>query len=560
MKNKVSIIILIILISKILFAENSSRGICYTPEINTENINWEEIRENNKLIKEIRNSEIQRVDIGDTLTFWAWDFSVMPPPYIQVPATCRGIGDSCYVFVADDQWLVHMNQSDVDTIIEHYQNHTLNDPNKGIVIVDQEHFGDIPDELDNDRRVYLFYSELGTFGGTIMDGYFSHFNQMTDSAAQALTPPRHSNEIEMLYLTCYPPAPSGARMISVLAHELQHMIHWNMDEDEGAWVDEGCAEVAMWLYGYPDNISGFPTYPDDNLIVWEDQWSDYIQTYIFMMYMYDHYDSANIIRNIVADTANCKEGIERALVTTGFPGVTFKEVFNYWTIANYMNDTTYGLGEYGYYSIDLPMFGSVNYNSYPVSQTSAWVNSWAADYIKFSNGDSLNFDFDGPDGSLFNLSFVLYTQNIDTVINVTLDSSVNINNSVFPGFGSGYDNVLAIITKISSSGDSNYIYSADAQVGIDEVSSQYSKFYLLSILPNPFHNRSTISLSIPNRGEVKISIFDISGREVYLNTHNFSCSGIYQISLNIESLSAGIYYIDINYNNQLLKDKLIKIN
>jgi len=44
-----------------------------------------------------------------------------------------------------------------------------------------------------------------------------------------------------------------------MAHEFEHMIHWNGDPNEEAWVDEGLAELAMWFYGNPDTISGFNT-------------------------------------------------------------------------------------------------------------------------------------------------------------------------------------------------------------------------------------------------------------------------------------------------------------
>ena len=72
-----------------------------------------------------------------------------------------------------------------------------------------------------------------------------------------MNPPGHSNECEMIYMTCSPLNPIDPTLISVLSHELQHMIHWAGDENESTWVDEGMAELAMVHFGLPDPITSF---------------------------------------------------------------------------------------------------------------------------------------------------------------------------------------------------------------------------------------------------------------------------------------------------------------
>ena len=40
---------------------------------------------------------------------------------------------------------------------------------------------------------------------------------------------------------------------TVLAHEFQHMVHWNNDRNEETWVNEGMSELAQEVAGYlPD--------------------------------------------------------------------------------------------------------------------------------------------------------------------------------------------------------------------------------------------------------------------------------------------------------------------
>ena len=67
------------------------------------------------------NSTLNRVtteyEVGDNQVFWRWNLSVMPPAWVQESATCRAVGEHCYVFVADTEWNVHMDQADVNDVM-----------------------------------------------------------------------------------------------------------------------------------------------------------------------------------------------------------------------------------------------------------------------------------------------------------------------------------------------------------------------------------------------------------------------------------------------------------
>jgi len=540
------------------FPEN--RGQCLTSWIQdaTADLDWTAIRLQNQQVK-ARRALIDEADVevGDTMTFWSWNLSVMPPTWIRVPATCRAVGDSCYIFVADNQWNVHMNQANVDTVLEHFEHHTLNFPNQGIVQLDVENFGTIPDELDHDRHVYIFYSALGSFGGSVFDGYFSAFNEMTE--AQAQSQGAHSNEVEMFYMTCYPLAPAEPARLSVLAHELEHMIHWNMDVNEETWVDEGCAEFAMWLYGLPDPISGFPSNPDDNLLVWGQQWTDYIQCYLFFMYLHDQYGGADMIRTVVEEPQNGQFGVELALHNMGYADVNFDDVFVDWTIANFMDDTTYAGGRYGYFNVELPVFSGTYHSSFPVSTTTANVNSWAADYVIFRDAYNLQTTFDGADNTTFALPFVDYDTEIDTVIYGEL-SSGNAGSFAFPAFGIDYDHVVMVVSRISSSGSPNYQYSATADVsgvGHGLSVSAPESFELTSVYPNPFNSTATVSFDMPQSGNVELAVFDVLGREVYHTEHFAPSAGSYRILVAAGNWSSGIYWVRLGYSGAEVSTKIV---
>ncbi|MFI5130701.1 MAG: T9SS type A sorting domain-containing protein [Chitinophagales bacterium] len=63
--------------------------------------------------------------------------------------------------------------------------------------------------------------------------------------------------------------------------------------------------------------------------------------------------------------------------------------------------------------------------------------------------------------------------------------------------------------------------------------------------PNPFRNETTIQYTLPQTGQVKLSLFDISGRAVKVLVSGSKEAGTHAISFNTGSLTRGIYYYRI---------------
>ena len=146
-----------------------------------------------------------------------------------------------------------MDQAQVNTIVEAFENSSIGSfPTQGIWDLNTSHFGQPPDVLDGDPRVYLLYYDFDVNS----DGFFWAFDQECDDVAQF-----RSNECDVVYLNCSDNDPAGDFLLAVLAHEFEHFIHHNQDPNEEAWVDEGLGELAMWLYGSPDPIVQFPGIP-----------------------------------------------------------------------------------------------------------------------------------------------------------------------------------------------------------------------------------------------------------------------------------------------------------
>lgn len=465
-------------------------------------------------------ADIQLHNVGDTMTFWGWDLTIQPPVWEQAPATCRAVTDHCYIFVADDQWNINMDSADVALAAFYWEEGTYRDSLTGIYQLDTENFGAPPDELDNDDHIYIFYDGLGSYHGIVFDGYFSVFNEYTDEQAHGMD--GHSNEVEMFYMSCYPGDPVSPIRISVLAHEFEHMIHWAHDADEDTWVDEGCAEYAMLLFGMPDPLIDFPNQPDNDLIAWGNNFSDYIQTFMFFTYVSDHYGGAPSLTAIVQESQNSIDGIEMALAGRGYD-VAFAELFNQWVITNYYHGAGGYLlanpdSQYIYYSINPPAFRTGDViQRYPGGPFNRLVGQWAADYVKFVNAQhdyyGLSLYFEGGVGDEFGL----------TLINDSLPSRLDanplvLNNNIWQDSTidfAGYNNVIMAVSGVGTTGSHSYTYRADARTDADDnLTLPDQGVSLARLYPNPFNQSVLIDIPQGVARASKIAIYDLSGRLV----------------------------------------------
>lgn len=464
-------------------------------------------------------------EVGDKKVFWLYNMTVMPPSQYQASATCRASGSHCYIFVEDSVWQTGtMDSTMVLRILERFERSSPSNPSKGVWQHNTGLFGQPPDEIDNDSLIYVLYYNVGTFHGIQFDGFWMFYDEYYDSVSY----PRwgyHSNEVEVVYIDCYPYDPSGDYRISIVAHEFEHMIHWNYDQDEELWVNEGCAELAMLVYGVPDDISGFNSNPDNDLTLWTGTWSDYIKVYLWSLYLYEQYGEyrrGNLIRNLVDVTENGIAGVDSAFIRCSYPE-RFSGVFDDWVVCNYFDDTVSYQGKYGYYETNLPPFANSGLHSvYPVNNSGV-VTRWAADYIRFRPPGKAFLDvrFDGNNSA----SFAVQTIKVDTlaatkvVERMTLDSLQNGSRRLFD-FGNIYHYAMMVIANHTLvEGSQDYVYQADL-VGIGEEarSLKAEARFELAINPNPFGKKTDIRFEMPEarsqKQEVRLKILDISGRVV----------------------------------------------
>ena len=83
------------------------------------------------------------------------------------------------------------------------------------------------------------------------------------------------------------------------------------------------------------------------------------------------------------------------------------------------------------------------------------------------------------------------------------------------------------------------------------------QFYLGQNYPNPFNPITTISFDIPEAGNVKLKVFDVSGREVKTIVNEFKNAGYYAVKFEAAGLASGAYFYRIEIADYVSVKKMI---
>lgn len=76
--------------------------------------------------------------------------------------------------------------------------------------------------------------------------------------------------------------------------------------------------------------------------------------------------------------------------------------------------------------------------------------------------------------------------------------------------------------------------------------------FTLSNYPNPFSNSTTIEYTLPESGNVKLTLLDIYGKEITTLVNKFQTNGTYTLNLKLTS-GVYLYKLQINGNNKVKK-------
>ncbi len=107
------------------------------------------------------------------------------------------------------------------------------------------------------------------------------------------------------------------------------------------------------------------------------------------------------------------------------------------------------------------------------------------------------------------------------------------------------------LKQIDKNGVIEYSKSITVQVSVPQ------QIALNQNYPNPFNPSTEISFTIPTTGEVHLSVYDITGKEVASLINGNLISGKHSIRFNGDALSSGIYFYTLRAENYSETKKMI---
>ncbi|NJP06882.1 MAG: hypothetical protein HC837_15320, partial [Chloroflexaceae bacterium] len=202
-------------------------------------------------------------------------------------------------------------------------------------------------------------------------------------------------------------SPASSDYLDTLAHEFQHMIHWNEQRQADVWLNEGCATLS-------ENLNGFSTQsyalsylrqPDTQLTNWvSEPWAamaHYGAANLFLRYVYAQYIGAGSSLNelIRADAGSHFDAFV-PLAAARYPDISsFNTIFGDWAVANLLDDPTIADGRYAYPPLtdgtahmDLPQ--QITPEPIDVGTFHGSVHQFGVDYLQLPTGP-VNLTFQG---------------------------------------------------------------------------------------------------------------------------------------------------------------------
>ena len=227
--------------------------------------------------------------------------------------------------------------------------------------------------IDGDPHLYIINASLSGVGG-----YYS----AADEYPKALRPV--SNERESIYIN-FRYLPVGTDIYAqVLAHELQHAVHWNADRTEETWVNEGLSELAVTIAGRIDPTAmAFRRAGPTSLTIWPagdvGGAENYGAASLFMHYLTEHFGGRNDLRPLLMESGDGIEGINSFLEDAGYD-TRFAEVFLDWAIANLLGKDE---GPYGYSGLpaSFPVYRHLRVGE----EMESAIPQYAVEYIRLGN-------------------------------------------------------------------------------------------------------------------------------------------------------------------------------
>jgi immune inhibitor A len=342
-------------------------------------------------VPRILAQEAEPIPIGTTQDFWILDTNQNESQSVEARLVYAG---KVVYFWVDSS--VEVDLSDVERIVTRFEDKTY-------PIVHSLFGSEWNPGIDGDPHLYILYVK-GL--GSSVAGLFWPNDEYSPLVHE------YSNGHEMFYLSADNISLHSGYVESVLAHEFQHMVHWNVDRNEETWLNEGFSKLVELVLGYEtggfDYLYSLDT--DKALTRWPAEpgsaGEHYGQVFLFATYLYDRFGD-DFIHAVVSDSDNGLRGIDRVLAAenildpkSGAP-IHVEDVFLDWAISLALQDPGLEDGRYGlqsYTNAPMPKFNDV-FDRCPTSAEERTVNQFGIDLIKIKCPGDYRLIFTGQEST-----------------------------------------------------------------------------------------------------------------------------------------------------------------
>jgi immune inhibitor A len=269
--------------------------------------------------------------------------------------------------------------------------------------------------IDNDPRVHILLVAPSTWRGFY--GYFSMMNQYPRS----LFPNSNQREMIVLNVETGEYGSSGEYISEIkrldtsdfagqLAHEYQHLIHWNVNHNQDNWLNEAMSELASFLMTSLDpkstlgltNMEYFAQNPHIQLTSRPDRskifdrqviYGHYGGEKLLAVYLMEQF-GIQFIRDLMNNPTPGVYGIQQA-VDKRIEGRGFIDVFASWLVANLINQPALEQGQFGYQQITPFEPVQEDIKTFPIQTIAARLKPFGARYYRISADQPVEVSFSG---------------------------------------------------------------------------------------------------------------------------------------------------------------------
>ncbi len=95
--------------------------------------------------------------------------------------------------------------------------------------------------------------------------------------------------------------------------------------------------------------------------------------------------------------------------------------------------------------------------------------------------------------------------------------------------------------------------------GVEERSAAPKTFALEQNYPNPFNPTTTIAYAVPKASDIRLTVYDMMGREVAVLAEGRKAAGFYTVEFDGKNLASGIYFYRLKAGSTVLKQKMVML-